>query len=550
MLYKNTNGTGVIGTDGFLTLTTASGSNPVLLVQAKEVQDWSVATKYWIGFRTKTSAQNGAACNIFALSDSLTDTNFQALLQETDMSAASAATLNVEYYVEVMIDRTNLLYEVWVNGVKIKNGSLAAAALPAGGNGYYWFGAYNSASGVVNGSTRSFRDYYFLDVDSTTPSRLGSVKSTKDALTVSSAPNYEVVLGSSFVGSAALSAAQSKFGGQALSVPGSGSYLSVPAAAAQQAIWAPGTSDFTLEGWIYVSNIVLNSADNSYVWPIFFWGTWMGGTSAYLVNYSMYYFEACYGVTGGAFAFIFNNAASSATFIMASNAKITRNAWHHVAYVRKNGTLSMYLDGVQVGSSVANTANISVVTNNAALFGQLLGGGTGNVAWYSYGYMDEFRWSNNARYSTAFTPPAVAFTPDANTMLLQHFDTAYQGSLVDPSYPVVSNLLQAGYPSTPSMPPYVMDGGSGDALTFGLSQLTGKKILALDFRLAAQASNSPASLSASLQAGSNSVAMSCNFTDSLWKYGRRLGLQTNAPDGAAWTSDKLAASSLVLTPSS
>lgn len=40
------------------------------------------------------------------------------------------------------------------------------------------------------------------------------------------------------------------------------------------------------------------------------------------------------------------------------------------------------------------------------------------------GYIDEVRISNTARYSSNFTPTTGAFTTDANTISLQHFDNA------------------------------------------------------------------------------------------------------------------------------
>jgi hypothetical protein len=47
--------------------------------------------------------------------------------------------------------------------------------------------------------------------------------------------------------------------------------------------------------------------------------------------------------------------------------------------------------------------------------------------WFS-GVVDEFRYSNNARYTGAFTPSASAFTSDANTMLLAHLDSVVSTS--------------------------------------------------------------------------------------------------------------------------
>ena len=41
------------------------------------------------------------------------------------------------------------------------------------------------------------------------------------------------------------------------------------------------------------------------------------------------------------------------------------------------------------------------------------------------GYLDEIRVSNNARYTSNFTPSTTAFTNDSNTKLLIHSNTTH-----------------------------------------------------------------------------------------------------------------------------
>ena len=43
-------------------------------------------------------------------------------------------------------------------------------------------------------------------------------------------------------------------------------------------------------------------------------------------------------------------------------------------------------------------------------------------AFWTSGNIDEFRISNNARYTAAFTPETTPFQNDANTLLLLHMD--------------------------------------------------------------------------------------------------------------------------------
>lgn len=529
-------------TDGYLTMNSSSTSNPGLAVQAKEVQDWSVATQYWLGFRTKTSKQNASNANVFTMSDTIGQANPTVMVQESDLTAANANTLNQDYYVEIFIDRTNKVFQVYVNGTQVKSGNIAAASIVTGGNGFYWFGPWNS--GLTANASRAFRDFYWLDVDSTTPGRLGPVRSNMSPIAAALAPNYATTVNSSFVGTAAVSNAQSKFGGSSLSLPGSGSYMTIPQANG----WTPGTGDFTLEGFFYVSNIALQSADNSYLWPMFFWGNWFA--SGQPINLATYYYENSYGVTGGVFAIVAGSPYTSVSFQLPGTSTLSRNAWHHVVFQRTNGVVQCYVDGVQVGTNQNWTQNVSVVTAQPIILGRAAGG-TNNVFWYAYGNADELRMSNIARYSGAFTPPAAQFQVDANTMMLYHFDAAPGGLVADSAIGGPAATLNTGYPTPPGVLPSLISPSTDDPLTatFAKTVSDQSSILAVDYRVAAL-SSSAANLNASLSDGTNTQALSpYAFADTnTMKYGRRIALATKAADGGIWTPTKVAANQLILTP--
>lgn len=92
-------------------------------------------------------------------------------------------TVNVSQYVEVMLDVTNNVYSVWVDGLQIIN----QAALPSSWT-YLIFGS-NAVN--TNNGYQSFRDFYFLDADTTTPNkRLGPIQSSLATLVAATAPNY------------------------------------------------------------------------------------------------------------------------------------------------------------------------------------------------------------------------------------------------------------------------------------------------------------------------------------------------------------------------
>jgi hypothetical protein len=96
--------------------------------------------------------------------------------------------------------------------------------------------------------------------------------------------------------------------------------------------------------------------------------------------------------------------------------------FHHAAVSYDGTTMRLFLDGVANGTLVSSL-HASSTSQRIAI------GGIWNemTNWFN-GTVDEFRYSNNARYTTAFTPAAAAFTSDANTMLLAHMDTITTGS--------------------------------------------------------------------------------------------------------------------------
>lgn len=189
ILYKNTGASATITSDGFLNLLSTSNWNPALIVQAAQVQNWTTSTQYWIGFRTKTASQGASTTRVFTVGNNLAQGSNVAILSESDFTSANAAAVNTEYYVEIFLDYLNLAYQVLINGVQVKTGTLTAAAFLAAGGSYYFWGGYNSASATA-GATRSFRDFYFLDIDAVDKIRLGPIRSSPSTLQSASGSNW------------------------------------------------------------------------------------------------------------------------------------------------------------------------------------------------------------------------------------------------------------------------------------------------------------------------------------------------------------------------
>lgn len=153
-----------------------------------------------------------------------------------------------------------------------------------------------------------------------------------------------------------------------------------------------GTGDFTIEWFQYQTD------SNSFARP--FWYTDTGLSTLY------------WGVSieGGVFYFWNAGLNSLATSVQLGTYK---NTWVHFAVVRSSGSLKLYKNGTQVGSTLTNTT--SMVTTN----GQLNVGAKpyGGLTTEQFGgSITSFRVCNIAVYTGNFTMPTskLAQTQSAN----------------------------------------------------------------------------------------------------------------------------------------
>jgi hypothetical protein len=188
------------------------------------------------------------------------------------------------------------------------------------------------------------------------------------------------------VGNAQVDTAQSKFGGASAQFDGTGDALNISA----DSTFNFGTSDYTVECWIRSSSLAATRI------------------IADLGQYTQNSRPVFYVSTDGKI-----NIYTAATGAVSSaGSTITTNTWYHVALVRSSGTTTIYVDGVSKAST-ATSYNMSTTA--------YLNVGAENVTTNSWnGWIDEFRVSNTARYTTTFTPSTTPFVNDANTLLLIH----------------------------------------------------------------------------------------------------------------------------------
>ena len=199
----------------------------------------------------------------------------------------------------------------------------------------------------------------------------------------------------STVGTAARSAAQSKFGGYSLIKPGGANYLTL--AGANNTSFNMGTGDFTIEYWIWFINnfpgsgnyagLCLNAKTN--------------GTSGSPEGMSLTIYQGGTVTSTRWRAGFYNGGYTGGIFGMHSQ-EMASGAWNHVAVCRSNGAILVFVNGAM--QNVGTMTN-SITTSNGSFLGQ--------DAYNEYGqamYYDEVRVTKGiARYTASFPVPTKAY---------------------------------------------------------------------------------------------------------------------------------------------
>ena len=156
----------------------------------------------------------------------------------------------------------------------------------------------------------------------------------------------------------------------------------------------PGTSDFTVEGWVYLlnyslANVLFSKGDNSNGGGAGAWAFYTTATNGYL--------EFDYAGTG----------------VLTGTTAVSLNTWHHIALTRSGNTWTLWLDGQNTGSSTL-TYNLRGTGNTR------IGHGKGSASPnYFAGAISNVRLVNGtALYSSNFSVPTSSFTAVNNTQLL------------------------------------------------------------------------------------------------------------------------------------
>jgi hypothetical protein len=175
------------------------------------------------------------------------------------------------------------------------------------------------------------------------------------------------------VGNAQLDTNEKKFGSASALFDGTGDYLDVP----NNADFAFGTGDFTLECWIYIIS------GNAGVFDFRPTNTQGAYPTIFIDGLSIYYF-----VNG----------------VKISGTAPSTGSWSHIALTRSGTSTKIFVNGTQTGSTYTDTTNYQQSRVRLAELGFL------GFGYDLNGWMDEVRITKGiARYTANFTPPTAPF---------------------------------------------------------------------------------------------------------------------------------------------
>lgn len=126
------------------------------------------------------------------------------------------------------------------------------------------------------------------------------------------------------------------------------------------------------------------------------------------------------------------------TPIVGETYAVILNTWQHVALVRNDTSITLYLNGLAKISITVASGSYLNESNSDFILGHTL-----DDSEYFTGYIDEVRVSRyTSRYTSTFTPPTSAFTADYNTSILLHLDGNNNSTtIVDDAFPSQSILF-------------------------------------------------------------------------------------------------------------
>ena len=296
----------------------------------------------------------------------------------------------------VVFQNTSGTENWYINGVRVYNAtnnpsfSASATGVRVGLSPAYasqfFYGGYISDVRVLKGSN-AYSNASTLTVP-TAP--LGSVTNTKLLTNFTNAAMFDQTGKTNVdtVGNAQLNTSIKKFGSASAKFDESGDYLIVRNAPLL------GGGDFTIEGFVY-----FNSSPTDGQGLFVYDSQSLGNRAGYGPALGTY----AHAPYDGKWHSYYGTQATPGTGTQGnSEATPSATTWIHFAYVRTSGVIKIFIGGSQIGSDIAWTGNY--IANDVLTIA-----GYYSTSYLLNGYIDSYRVTLNARYTSNFTPPSEEF---------------------------------------------------------------------------------------------------------------------------------------------
>lgn len=232
------------------------------------------------------------------------------------------------------------------------------------------------------------------------------------------------------VNSAAVSATQSKFGGKSLFLNGTNQYISTPATTDLN---LPG--DFTVEWWEYRTSGTSVAFCGGFGAP---------ADASYLIGYYNSGAIKLYLSSNGT-SFDIANGVTMGTAIL--------NTWTHYAVARQGNNFYTFQNGIQ--QATFSSSSVIIAQNYPNVIGYSTGGT------YFAGYIDEFRVSKVARYTSNFTPATTEFDGVTGQIWFDYQNRVlkiYDGTNWNPEQRLYVADVVTGVSAITTITPYAIQG--------------------------------------------------------------------------------------------
>jgi hypothetical protein len=295
--------------------------------------------------------------------------------QENGTNLGNVGTVTLNAWTHYAVSRTASVLKIFINGVQFysaantynysNNTTARYVGVNGGSAGAYisnlvvtkgigkYKGTFNPPTAPV---TRALSTTFLLD-------------SASAAITDASGRNNILT-----IGDAKVSTKVNKYGTGSMYFDGTGDYITCT-----NPQFAPGTGDFTIEGWVYNTTDVSNKG--------------VFHLAATLLPSTISGLGLAFFGTSNTWTWLYNGTQTSFGSVP------LLNTWYHFAMCRSGTSMRLFLNGVLLGtvSDSTNYTQTALAIGTYYSSGQAMGG-----------YIDDFRITKGvARYTANFTPPTA-----------------------------------------------------------------------------------------------------------------------------------------------